>query len=115
MTANMRLSDAFYDAGGQEELDLEGNLLGAYLNRPFSPIAAAVRDHYHKLRDLRRSTRIRVPLQPDALAAVIDYARERVAHLVEIDKALKGGVAKGLRAWRRLKEILEAERKKIAA
>ena len=115
--ANMRLGDAFYDAGGQEEVDLEGNLLEAHRNQPFSPIAAAVRDRYREVTEQRglRSSRIRAPLPPDALAAVVDYAHERVAILIEVDKALPGRVAKGLRAWRRLLELMEAERGKIAA
>ena len=118
--ANTCLTDAIYDAGGQDELDanlLQGYLLKAYQDRPFSPIAATVRDRYHEVRNQRglRSSRVKVPLRPEALADVIAYARERVAILIEVDKALAGRVAKGLRVWRRLLSLLEAERGEIAA
>jgi hypothetical protein len=118
--ANIRLTDAIYDAGGQDELDdnlLQGYLLKAYQDRPFGPIAATVRDHYREVRDQRgfRSSRVKVPLRPAVLADATAYARERVAILVEVDKALKGRVAKGLRAWCRLLRLLEAERGEIAA
>jgi hypothetical protein len=92
--ANIRLTGAIYDAGGQD-FDPEddgwriafGDYDGKRRPEPHSPIAAAVVAHWHQIRDGRPSRRVRVPLQPDALAVVIDYAHERVAHLVEIDKA----------------------------
>jgi hypothetical protein len=53
---------------------------------------------------------VRLAVLADATA----YARERVAILVEVDKAT-GRVAKGLRVWCRLLRLLEAERGEIAA
>jgi hypothetical protein len=118
--ANTCLTDAIYDAGGQDfEEDgwrrAFGDYDGRQRNKPYSPIAAAVTTHWRQICDERSNRRIRVPLRPDVLADATAYARERVAILIEVDKALAGHVAKGLRAWRRLLGLLEAERENIAA
>ncbi len=110
----VRLTDAIYDDGYVYSGDYD-----AWKKRPLalSPIAAAMAAHCREFARARvlRGSRNKVPLHPQALDDAIAYARERVAILTEVDKALKGRMARNLRAWRRLLGLLEAEGEKVAA
>lgn len=110
----VRLTDATYDDGYVYSGDYD-----AWKKRPLalSPIAAAMAAHCREFARARvlRGSRNKVPLHPQALDDAIAYARERAAILTEVDKALKGRMARNLGAWRRLLGLLEAEGEKVAA